>query len=145
MNEDNQLHLLGKIIINLVYLFRCCQLQFALNFMITVLYCRRKLTKGLACKFSSLGIFSMLLMTCIVLDVTIVLYKNILAVYLVWHICQKGKRSLVVQTSICPAPKYICITTPISKTSVKFFKFFRLHLWYKLVGKDIFVNECYLY
>lgn len=36
-------------------------------------------------------------MTSIVLEVTIVLYKNISAKYLVWHICQKGKGSLVVQ------------------------------------------------
>jgi len=48
----------------------------------TVLYCSRKLTEELAYKLTSLGAFSILLMTCIVLEVTIVLYKNISAEYL---------------------------------------------------------------
>lgn len=47
-------------------------------------HCNRKVTEELTCKFTSLGASSMLLMTlCIVLDVTIALYKNVSAQYLV--------------------------------------------------------------
>lgn len=54
-----------------------------------VLNCSRKLTEELKYNFTSLGVFSMLLMTCIVLELTIVLHKNISSDYWIWHICQK--------------------------------------------------------
>lgn len=63
-------------------------------------------------------------MTRIVLEVTIVLSENISAEYLVWHIGQKGKRSLVVQTYLSRSKVYLCNNTHKQDLSVKTFYVF---------------------
>lgn len=104
-----------------------------------VLNCSRKLTEVLEYNLTSIGVFSMLLMTFIVLELTIVLHKNFSAGCCVWHICQKWKRSLVVRNCI----SCICRTAPQKQDLLFKFKFSRHYLWYKLVGKDTLVIELY--